>query len=41
MKRAIWVSVAVIVAVTLLVVAGARSLLVDDQPTGDLSLIHI
>lgn len=35
MKRAIWVSVAVIVAVTLLVVAGARSLLVDDQPTGD------
>ena len=35
MKRAIWVSVAVIVAVTLLVVAGARSLLVDDQPPGD------
>lgn len=35
MKRAIWVSVAVIVAVTLLVVAGARSLLIDDQPTGD------
>ncbi|MBA5245481.1 TlpA family protein disulfide reductase [Corynebacterium haemomassiliense] len=35
MKRAIWVSVVVIVAVTLLVVAGARSLLVDDQPTGD------
>lgn len=35
MKRAIWVSIAVIVAVTLLVVAGARSLLVDDQPTGD------
>ena len=35
MKRTIWVSVAVIVAVTLLVVAGARSLLVDDQPTGD------
>lgn len=35
MKRAIWVSVAVIVAVTLLVVAGARSLLVDDQSTGD------
>ena len=35
MKRAIWVSVAVIVAVTLLVVAGARSLLIDDQPTGE------
>ena len=34
MKRTIWVSVAVIVAVTLLVVAGARSLLIDDQPTG-------
>ena len=35
MKRAIWVSVAVIVAVTLLVVAGARSLLIDDQPPGE------
>ncbi len=37
MKRTIWVSVAAIVAVTLLVIAGARALLVDDAtpPAGD------
>ena len=35
MKRAIWISVGAIIAVTLLVVAGARSLLVDDQPSGE------
>ena len=35
MKRAIWISVAVIVAVTLLAVAGARSLLMDGQPSGE------
>lgn len=32
MKRAIWVSVAAIIAVTVLVIAGARALLVDDAP---------
>lgn len=35
MKRAIWISVGAIIAVTLLVVAGARSLLMDDQPSGE------
>lgn len=35
MKRTVWVSVAVIVAVTVLVVAGARSLLMDGQPSGE------
>ncbi|MBF4547388.1 TlpA family protein disulfide reductase [Corynebacterium afermentans subsp. lipophilum] len=35
MKRAIWVSVAVIIAATVLLVFGARSLLVDDQPPGE------
>ena len=35
MKRAIWVSVAVIAAATVLLVFGVRSLLVDDQPPGD------
>ena len=37
MKRTIWVSVAAIVAVTLLVIAGARALLIDDAtpPAGD------
>ena len=35
MKRAIWISVGSIIAVTLLVVAGARSLLMDDQPSGE------
>ena len=32
MKRAIWVSVAAIIAITVLVIAGARALLVDDAP---------
>ena len=35
MKRAVWISVGAIIAVTLLVVAGARSLLMDDQPSGE------
>ena len=35
MKRAIWVSVAVIVAATVLLLFGVRSLLIDDQPTGE------
>ena len=35
MKRAVWISVGAIIAVTLLVVAGARSLLRDDQPSGE------
>lgn len=35
MKRAIWISIGAIVALTLLVAAGARSLLMDDQPSGE------
>ena len=35
MKRAIWVSVAVIAAATVLLVFGVRSLLMDDQPPGE------
>lgn len=35
MKRTIWLSVVGIVVATALVVAGMRSLLVDDQPSGD------
>ena len=39
MKRSIWLSVVVAVVVTALVVAGARSLLVDD-PSGDPAADH-
>lgn len=35
MKRTVWLSAVVIVVVTALVALGARSLLVDDQPSGE------